>query len=89
MIGEFAPRDATGVCVYCNHCQPCPIGLDVGLINKYYDLALAGDEMAKGHYRKLPIRADACVKCGHCESRCPFHVKQESRMEKIAAYFKE
>ena len=47
MIGEFAPQDATGICVYCNHCQPCPMGLNVGLINKYYDLALAGDEMAK------------------------------------------
>ena len=28
-----------GNCVYCNHCQPCPAGLNVGLINKYYDLA--------------------------------------------------
>ena len=89
VIGEFAPQDATGICVYCNHCQPCPMGLNVGLINKYYDLALAGDEMAKGHYEKLPIHADACVKCGHCESRCPFHVKQETRMAEIAEYFKE
>ena len=88
VIGEFTPQDATGICVYCNHCQPCPMGLNVGLINKYYDLALAGDEMAKGHYYKLPIHADACVKCGHCESRCPFRVKQESRMEEIARYFK-
>ena len=45
VIGEFAPQDATGICVYCNHCQPCPMGLNVGLINKYYDLALAGDEI--------------------------------------------
>lgn len=88
VIGEFTPQDAEGICVYCNHCQPCPKGLDVGLINKYYDLALAGDDMAAGHYRKLPIQADACVKCGHCESRCPFHVKQETRMEEIAGYFK-
>ena len=61
--------------------------LNIGLINKYYDLALAGDEMAKGHYYKLPVHADACIKCGHCESRCPFHVKQESRMEEIKSYF--
>ena len=87
VIGEFTPGDADGICVYCNHCQPCPMGLNVGLINKYYDLALAGDEMAAGHYRKLPINADACVKCGHCESRCPFHVKQEARMEEIGRYF--
>ena len=89
VIGEFAPQDATGICVYCNHCQPCPMGLNVGLINKYYDLALAGDKMAKGHYEKLPIHADACVKCGHCESRCPFRVKQETRMAEINQYFKE
>ncbi len=87
VISEFTPQDADGICVYCNHCQPCPMGLNIGLINKYYDLALAGDEMAKGHYQKLPVHADACVRCGHCESRCPFHVKQETRMEEIAAYF--
>ena len=89
VIGEFTPRDADGICVYCNHCQPCPMGLNVGLINKYYDLALAGDEMAKGHYQKLPVRADACIQCGHCENRCPFHVKQEARMKEIACYFGE
>lgn len=87
VIGEFTPKSAEGICVYCNHCQPCPGGLNVGLINKYYDLALAGDELAKGHYEKLPLHASDCVKCGHCESRCPFHVKQESRMEEIAGYF--
>jgi predicted aldo/keto reductase-like oxidoreductase len=87
LIGEFAPQDAYGVCVYCNHCQPCPVGLNVGLINKYYDLAKAGDVMAAGHYRKLNLHADSCIKCGHCESRCPFHVKQESRMEEIDNFF--
>ena len=87
VIGEFTPQSAYGICVYCNHCQPCPAGLNVGLINKYYDLALAGDEMARGHYQKLPIHADACIRCGHCESRCPFRVKQESRMEEINTYF--
>ena len=39
ILGSFAPQDAEGKCVYCNHCEPCPAGLDVGLINKYYDLA--------------------------------------------------
>lgn len=86
-IGAFTPQNADGICVYCNHCQPCPAGLNVGLINKYYDLALAGDELAKGHYEKLFLKASDCLKCGHCESRCPFHVKQEARMEEIAAYF--
>ena len=34
VLGTFTPTDASGLCVYCNHCQPCPAALDVGLINK-------------------------------------------------------
>ena len=41
IIGSFAPPQASGKCVYCNHCKPCPVGIDVGLINKYYDLVRA------------------------------------------------
>ncbi|MDE5590659.1 MAG: aldo/keto reductase [Acetatifactor sp.] len=87
MIGSFSPAEAIGKCVYCNHCKPCPMGLDIGIINKYYDLAINGDSMAAEHYRNLETKADACVQCGHCESRCPFHVKQEKRMKEIDAYF--
>lgn len=89
IIGSFVPRDDTGACVYCNHCQPCPMGIDVGLVNKYYDLAKAGDVLAVDHYKNLEKKASDCAKCGHCESRCPFHVKQEARMDEIASFFAE
>ena len=87
IIGSFAPIEASGKCVYCNHCRPCPEGLDIGLINKYYDLAMAGDVMAEEHYRKLERNASDCISCGHCDRRCPFHVRQSERMKGIAAYF--
>jgi len=87
VIGSFSPAEAVGKCVYCNHCKPCPAGIDIGIVNKYYDLARNGDSMAAEHYRNLEVQADACMQCGHCESRCPFHVRQESRMKEIAAYF--
>ena len=86
-ISALTPRDMEGVCVYCNHCQPCPAGLDVGLINKYYDLARSGDALAADHYRNLSLQADACVSCGHCNRRCPFHVDQVARMAEIRDYF--
>ena len=76
ILGTFTPHDAAGICVYCNHCQPCPAGLDVGLINKYYDLAQAGDTLARDHYIHLEKTASDCIACGHCDSRCPFHVGQ-------------
>lgn len=87
MIGTFTPQDAAGSCVYCNHCQPCPAGINVGLVNKYYDLAKIGDAMAADHYEKLPKHASDCVSCGHCDGRCPFHVAQSERMKEIAGYF--
>lgn len=87
VIGSFTAQTITGTCVYCNHCQPCPAGIDIGLVNKYYDLALAGDTIAANHYTKLHVKAAQCLHCGHCESRCPFGVKQERRMEEIDRYF--
>ena len=88
VIGSFAPLEATGKCVYCNHCKPCPMGIDVGLVNKYYDLAQAGDKLAAEHYRTLEKNAGDCVQCGHCDSRCPFAVKQSERMQEIAKFFR-
>lgn len=64
------------------------MGLDVGLINKYYDLSLAGDALAHSHYENLEHGADKCIGCGYCNSRCPFHVDQAGRMKKISEYFK-
>ena len=87
VLGTFTPRDAAGACVYCNHCAPCPAGLNIGLINKYYDLAKIGDAMAADHYKKLEKHASDCAACGHCDGRCPFHVEQSKRMGEIAAYF--
>ncbi len=87
VVGSFTADTISGTCVYCNHCQPCPAGIDIGLANKYYDLATAGDAIAANHYTKLGVKADACLQCGHCDSRCPFGVKQTARMAEIANYF--
>lgn len=76
-------------CVYCSHCHPCPAGLNISLMNKYYDLARQGDAMAADHYHKLEKHASDCIHCGHCTSRCPFHTDPMSRMEEIAVFFGE
>lgn len=89
VLGTFTPKDVTGTCVYCNHCAPCPAGLNIGLINKYYDLARIGDDMAADHYAKLEKHASDCLHCGHCDRRCPFGVAQSRRMEEIREYFGE
>lgn len=87
VIGSFTPDDSVGKCVYCRHCHPCPKGLDIALINKYYDLSLQGDILAKEHYLTLEKTASDCIACGHCNKRCPFKVQQQKRMETIREYF--
>lgn len=90
VLGELSPT-ASGLkrCVYCNHCQPCPVGLQIGLVNKYYDLARLGDELARDHYMNLETHASSCIDCGHCNARCPFGVQQSARMREVATYFGE
>ena len=87
LIGSFAPEETKGQCVYCKHCHPCPAGLDIGLINKYYDLTRLGDSLAREHYLTLEKTASDCIGCGHCDRRCPFSVEQSRRMQEIAGYF--
>ena len=36
--------------------------------------------------KKAEVKAD-CIKCGHCNKRCPFHVDQAARMSEINSYF--
>ncbi|WP_196604529.1 aldo/keto reductase [Pectinatus haikarae] len=80
-------QDMEGVCIYCDHCQPCPYGIDIASVSKYYDLAKSGDALAKDHYFKLNRTARDCARCGECEPRCPFHVNIEDRMQEIENYF--
>lgn len=69
--------------------MPCPAGIDIALVNKYYDLALLGDSLARKHYLSLEKNASDCIGCTHCDKRCPFHVDQSARMKEIRAYFDE
>ncbi|HIV44407.1 MAG TPA: 4Fe-4S dicluster domain-containing protein [Candidatus Faecalibacterium avium] len=50
-------------------------------------MAQAGDALARDHYANLGGKASACLACGHCNRRCPFHVDQMARMRQIADYF--
>lgn len=86
-----APRHAyDGQCTYCGHCKPCPMDIDIAMVNKLYDLAAmqpAVPPTVRAHYEALEKTAMACIGCGGCESRCPFHVPVISRMEKAKALF--
>lgn len=84
-----APRHAySGQCTYCGHCKPCPMEIDIAMVNKLYDLATmqpSAPESVKAHYQALEHTAADCIGCGGCETRCPFHVPVVEKMQKARA----
>jgi len=69
-------NDFKGNCVYCSHCQPCPVKIDIAAVNKYLDIARLDEAnippSIRQHYAAL--NCAECITCGHCEKRCPFDV---------------
>ncbi|HUT82897.1 MAG TPA: aldo/keto reductase [Candidatus Bathyarchaeia archaeon] len=86
LIKEF-DEYISGVCVYCNHCQPCPEDIDIGPVFRLYDLAkiVKSDEIIK-EYNTMKAKASDCTECGICLKRCPFEVKIIAQMKEVANF---
>ncbi|MCM1127079.1 MAG: aldo/keto reductase [Lachnospiraceae bacterium] len=79
-----------GNCMYCGHCAPCSVGINVADVNKYLNLALAQGEVPEtvaDHYKLLEHHASECIACGSCVRNCPFGVEVIQRMQKAAKVF--
>ena len=70
-----------GCCQYCNHCLPCTANINIGQINRIID------NKSILEYNNLQVKASACVKCGECETRCPFGVKITEKMDLAVKLF--
>lgn len=90
VIASAPLHSYTGQCTYCGHCKPCPMNIDIAMINKFYDLAVQQPEVpesVKSHYKSLGTTALACAGCKSCEKRCPFGVQIADRMAQTAKLF--
>lgn len=69
-------------CVYCNHCLPCPEGINIGHVIKLLDtVERSMSRKIIEEYRMLKKGASDCIGCGDCLQRCPFGVPIIDRME--------
>jgi predicted aldo/keto reductase-like oxidoreductase len=84
-ISDLQHQDMREVCVYCNHCLPCPAEIDIAAVHKYFDLCNAGDALARKHYAALRKKAKDCIECGSCEKNCPFQVNVREKMRQATA----
>ena len=73
-------------CRRCGYCAPCPQGINIpsnflfANYLRHYGLA----EWAKGRYYSMEKTAKDCVKCGLCETRCPYELPIREMLVKVA-----
>lgn len=81
----------TNFCRRCNYCAPCTVGINIPSVFLFagylerYDLG----DWARDRYQSLSVKASACVECGECETRCPYHLPIREMLKKCAAEFGE
>lgn len=91
-FASFPKISWQGHCMYCGHCAPCPMGIDIALVTKFLNLARAQGEVpetVREHYAALTHKAGECIECGQCEKRCPFGVPIRQNMKQAQKIFKE
>ena len=79
-----------GFCTACKYCMPCPSGINIPAIMGavYQDRFLGLKAGARQAYRWAgKVKADACVKCGECETKCTQQLKIMSDMGYAAAEY--
>ncbi|MDO4272526.1 MAG: aldo/keto reductase [Eubacteriales bacterium] len=88
---EVRRKLGTNFCRRCNYCAPCTAGINIanaflfaGYLERYNLEAWARDR-----YSSMPVKASACVECGDCEERCPYHLPIREMLKKCAREFGE
>lgn len=86
---QIRARLGNDFCRRCNYCAPCTVGISIpnvflfaGYLERY---GLA--DWARERYSTLAVKADACVECGDCETRCPYHLPIREKLKKAAEEF--
>jgi predicted aldo/keto reductase-like oxidoreductase len=80
-----------GSCLYCNHCQPCPSGIDIAAVTRYTYIAALNERdippTVTQHYKAMDRHGSDCIGCGACEKKCPFKINVIATMQKAMRIF--
>jgi predicted aldo/keto reductase-like oxidoreductase len=76
-------------CRRCGYCMPCPEGIPITTALNVISFArrFPTQQVRDGSVGRVAEKAKACVKCGTCESRCPYNLPiREMLVENVAYY---
>lgn len=88
-VGEIRKTLGSQFCRRCNYCAPCTVGIPIpsmflmeGYLSRY-----GLEDWARGRYEALPQTASACIQCGACEPRCPYHLPIRQMLKTVKEKF--
>jgi len=92
LLNEYR-RLAELYCTGCDYCKPCPQGVNIPFIfsqmNNYRIYGLK--DYARGEYARIGAengiegeKADKCIECGICETRCPQKIEIMKQLKECA-----
>ena len=89
-IEKVAKELGNTFCRRCEYCLPCAVGINIPLLfimegyYTRYDLK----DWAMSRYKSFDKKADDCIKCGICESRCPYELPIRDMLDNVTDVFK-
>ncbi|HHX63838.1 MAG TPA: aldo/keto reductase [Chloroflexi bacterium] len=87
-----ALRDELGTrfCRRCDYCQPCPqeIAISTVMNLRSFGKRFPPERMFGPWGEAIVARAESCIDCGECESRCPYKLPIRQVIRENAAWFR-
>ena len=80
-------------CTYCQYCTGCPVGIDIPknfLMYNQYKSTNRKDRFVLAYESiKEENRADKCINCGICKTKCPQKLDIPNLLKDVADLYKE
>jgi predicted aldo/keto reductase-like oxidoreductase len=88
-INHFNFNLGANYCRDCGQCLPCPKNINIAAILRFQTLyeVYKLKVWAKKLYNGLEVKVDKCIKCGLCETKCPYKLSIVSMLEKADSEF--
>ena len=89
-IEKVAKELGDTFCRRCGYCLPCTEGIDIPtlfVMESYYSRYDLKD-WAMARYKNFDKKAEDCIKCGICESRCPYELPIRDMLDNVNDTFK-
>ncbi|MBQ3943176.1 MAG: 4Fe-4S dicluster domain-containing protein, partial [Elusimicrobia bacterium] len=80
-------------CTYCKYCDGCPVGINIPEVFSIYNKYKADNkkDIFISAYEKIKPenRADKCINCGICKTKCPQKLEIPTLLKDVAELYKK